>query len=521
MLLLFFACFVVWPVACMFSAITWDSAVQVFSASSFQKALWNSIFTAGLTTVCSMLLSLLMAVLVCRTAVPGKAVWQLLFILPMLIPSVSEGAGLVLLLGTNGFLTRLLRLPGSIYGLHGIVLGQVLYTTPAAFLLLCNILRYEDFAPHEASMVLGVPAPHRFGAITMGHLRREAIAAAFLVFSMAVTDYGIPLAVGGKVKTLATVMYSSVAGQLQFGKGSVIGVCLLVPAALMCVSDWGRRRGGTGMVRREFPVPRRRGVDGAAFCLCAVIGLAFLLPILAFLLMMLVEDYPLHMVPTLRHIRECWNARGGAGLRNSLALAAGTAAGGTVIAVFAAYAAARQRGAAARLVHLLSALVLSVPGLVLGLAYVLAFKKTPVYGTMGILILSSIIHFFTTPYFMLYQTFGKLHGDLEAVGQVLGVRPFRLFIEVLLPQCGETLIDMAAYFFLNAMVTISAVSFLATAENRPLSMLITQYSDQINPEAAAVLSAFILTANLLARAGSFLLKRWIRRTGAGRPGGGK
>ena len=145
----------------------------------------------------------------------------------------------------------------------------------------------------------------------------------------------------------------------------------------------------------------------------------------------------------------------------------------------------------------------------LGLAYVLAFKRTALYETMGILIFSSIIHFFTTPYLMLYQTFGKLNANLEGTGRVLGVPPFRLFANVFLPQCAETLLDMFSYFFLNAMVTISAVSFLATAQTRPLSMLVTQYSDQINPEGAAVLSFFILTINLLVRGIVFLLKHHV------------
>ena len=111
---------------------------------------------------------------------------------------------------------------------------------------------------------------------------------------------------------------------------------------------------------------------------------------------------------------------------------------------------------------------------------------------------------------MLYQTFGKLNANLEGTGRVLGVPPFRLFTNVFLPQCAETLLDMFSYFFLNAMVTISAVSFLATAQTRPLSMLVTQYSDQINPEGAAVLSFFILTINLLVRGIVFLLKRLLR-----------
>lgn len=508
LLLLFFACFVVWPVGRMFSSITYQSAMEVFSSPVFRKALCSSLVSASFTTVFSMLLALLMALLVCRTHA-GGAVWQVVFILPMLVPSVSLGTGLVLLLGANGFLTRLLHLSGSIYGLHGIVLGQVLYTAPVAFLLLCNILRYEDYIPYEAAMVLGVPARSRFASLTLGHLWRESIAAAFLVFSMAVTDYGIPLAVGGKVKTLATVLYASVAGQQQFGKGCIIGVCLLIPALLAFLFDSGRRQSASGTTRREFFVPHRPAADIAAFCLCCVIGLLFVLPILAFLFTMLLEDYPLHMELTLRHIRDCLNARGVLGLKNSLLLSAGTALGGTVIAAFAAYAAARHRGGLARSVHLLSTLTLSIPGLVLGLAYVLAFKRTALYETMGILIFSSIIHFFTTPYLMLYQTFGKLNANLEGTGRVLGVPPFRLFANVFLPQCAETLLDMFSYFFLNAMVTISAVSFLATAQTRPLSMLVTQYSDQINPEGAAVLSFFILTINLLVRGIVFLLKHLL------------
>lgn len=102
LLLLFFACFVVWPVGRMFSSITCQSAVEVFSSPVFRKALCSSLVSASFTTVFSMLLALLMALLVCRTHA-GGAVWQVVFILPMLVPSVSLGTGLVLLLGPTAF----------------------------------------------------------------------------------------------------------------------------------------------------------------------------------------------------------------------------------------------------------------------------------------------------------------------------------------------------------------------------------------------------------------------------------
>ena len=149
----------------------------------------------------------------------------------------------------------------------------------------------------------------------------------------------------------------------------------------------------------------------------------------------------------------------------------------------------------------------SVPGLVLGLAFVLAFKGTVLYGSVWLLILTGVLHFFTTPYYLLYQALQKLSSELEHAGQTLGIPPLRMIFGVLLPQCAGTLTDMAAYFFINSTITISAVSFLASASTRPLSLLVVQYSDQLNLAGAAYLSFLILCVNLLALGAAALMKR--------------
>lgn len=498
LLLLFFGCFVLYPLVCMFSQLLQTDIGAIIHSRSFREAVSATLLSAFLVTLCSTVLALAMALLLCRTAVPGKAIWRTLFILPMLLPSVSNGTGLVLLLGNNGFLTRLLHLSGSIYGLQGIVLGQLLYTAPAAFLLLYQAFAEEDYRPHEAAAVLGFSRLRRFCVLTLPYLRRDLIAAAFLVFSMSVTDYGIPLAIGGRVETLAVVMYAKVAGRLQFDKGSFIGLCLLLPAVLSFLAD-SRRRGRAVSQRTAFPLAASRQAKAISGTACALIALLFVLPVLAFVAIMLMEEYPLHTSLTLRHLAEYWTARGRMGLRNSLLMSAGAALLGTVAACFAAYIAARQQGLFSRLLHILALLVLSVPGLVLGLSYALAFKRLPIYGSLWLLIVSSSIHFFTTPYLMLYQRFGKLDRDLEGTGAVLGVRPFRLFWDVMLPQCKDTLLDMLSFFFVNSMVTISAVVFLANAATRPLSLLVTQYHDQMNLAGAATLSFLILAVNFLVR----------------------
>ena len=237
----------------------------------------------------------------------------------------------------------------------------------------------------------------------------------------------------------------------------------------------------------------------------------FVLPVLAFTGTMFMEKYPVQTTLTLRHLREFWTPQVRAGLRNSVLLGLGTATVGTALTAAAALVTARYANRSARWVHTLSVLLMAVPGLVLGLSFVLAFKGTALYGTGWILILADVLHFFTTPYNLLYQSLQKLSSELESVGSTLGIPPLRLIFDVLLPQCAGTLADMAAYFFVSSTVTISAAAFLSTASTRPLALLVVQYSDQLNLSGAAYLSFLILAVNLLARAAAALVRRLVRR----------
>lgn len=304
-LLVFFAVTFAYPLSRMLAQITPEGAAAVFSSTVFRRTVGSSCLSGALTVLFALPLAMLMALLTESTRVRCRALWRGIFVLPMLLPSVSQGTGLVLLLGTNGLLTRVLCLPGSIYGLQGIVLGQVLYTAPIAYLLLANLLRYRSRSPYDAARLAGVPPLFRWSGITLPFLRKELLAAAFLVFSLSVTDYGIPLAVGGKVKTLASVMYSSVVGQLDFGRGCVIGLLLLIPALCSSVFELlAPRRWVVSAARRPAEPPENPRRDRWALLLCALTALLFVLPVLAFTGTMFMEKYPMQTTLTLRHLRE-------------------------------------------------------------------------------------------------------------------------------------------------------------------------------------------------------------------------
>ena len=108
---------------------------------------------------------------------------------------------------------------------------------------------------------------------------------------------------------------------------------------------------------------------------------------------------------------------------------------------------------------------------------------------------------------MMYNSFNKLNENLEAVGQTLGVGRVRIIMDVFVPMSKYTLAEMFVYFFVNSMMTISAVSFLANTSNKPISLMITQFEAQAMFECAAVVSLWILIINVILKTTLQLLRK--------------
>ena len=113
------------------------------------------------------------------------------------------------------------------------------------------------------------------------------------------------------------------------------------------------------------------------------------------------------------------------------------------------------------------------------------------------LFLVNSMHFFASPYLMAYNTFGKINENLEDVGNTMGINRWAVIRDVLLPQSRGTILEMMSYFFVNCMMTISAVSFLANVGNKPIALMITQFEGQMQLECAAFVSLLILVVNVL------------------------
>ena len=499
--------FVFLPLIRMFSYMDADSIKRVVNSPVFFQAVTNSLVSAVISTVITVVLAFLLAVCVQRTNIRFKGIFGVIFTLPMLIPSISSGMGLVILFGNNGIVTRMLGIDGSIYGLWGIVIGSVMYAFPVAYLMLADVIRYEDGSPYEAAQVLGIPKWRQFTAIMLPYLRKPLISVLFATFTMVITDYGVPLMVGGKYTTVATVMYQEVIGQLDFGKGAVYGVILLIPAVVAFIIDLvNKDKGNNTFVTKPCKVSEKFGTKVLSYAFCGALILFTLLPIASFVILAFAENYPSNLNFTLYNIQKALDLRAGEYLVNSFVIAVGTAVAGTLIAFGTAFLSARIKSPSSRFLHLSSMTSAAIPGVVLGLSYVLTFNKTPIYGTILILIMVNIVHFIASPYLMMYNSLSKINENLDGVAQTLDISRMHMIKDVYVPQCKGTLIEMFSYFFVNCMMTISAVSFLAGTSNKPVSLMINQFEAQMQLECAAVVSLMILIINILLKGVFHILK---------------
>lgn len=504
----FFVVVVILPLVTMMSYLFRAEVGDVVSSLQFKTALGNSLVATLTATVISVALAYVLALSVTRTQVKHKTIITVLITLPMLIPSVSHGMGLILLFGSNGLVTTTLGLSSSIYGFKGVVLGSVMYSFPVAYLMISDILRYQDYTPYEACKVLNISGFARFKAVTLPYLRKPMISVFFATFTMIVTDYGVPLMIGGKFMTLPVLMYQEVIGLLDFGKGAVIGAFFLVPAVVAFILDQvNKDKAAATFTKKPFPSQVSAPVLGLSYGVCVLVILFVLLPVLSFIVLSVIRKYPINMAFTLDHIRKTMNTGGLQYLGNSLLIALLTSVVGTVLAFGIGYFSSRSKGRTSRFLHMMAITTLAIPGLVLGLSYMLFFKGTFLYATFAILILVNTMHFFSSPYLMAYNSFSKINMNLEAVAQTLGISKLLLVRDVFIPQMWGTVLEMFSYFFVNSMMTISAVSFLATAANKPLSLMINLFQAQMVVEGAAFVSLVILTVNILMKFVVYLLSK--------------
>ena len=476
--------------------------IHYFNSGALQRSLGNSLWVATLSTLIVVSLAFAAAWALTRTRLPMRGWLRAALLLPILAPSLLPALSLIYLFGEQGVLKHWLA-GHSIYGPLGIVMGSCFWTFPHALMILVTALSQADARHYEAAEVLRASTLRTFLCVTLPNARYGLVSAAFVVFTLVFTDFGVPKVIGGSYDVLATDIYKQVIGQQRFEMGAVVSVLLLLPALLAFLADrWVQRRQAATITARAVPYqpkPNRLRDSWGALLLSAPV--LFILGVIAMAVYAsLVQYWPYNLTLTLnsyqfdRLLGDGWGS-----YLNSLRLAALTMLAGTALCFVNAWFSQRtpQPGALRGLFQLCSLLPLAVPGMTLGLGYIFFFNhpENPLnglYGGMTILVLCTLVHFYSVPHLNLVTAFKQLDGEFEAVGESLRASRVQILLRVTLPLSLPALLDVALYFFVNAMTTVSAVVFLYGPETGLAAISVLNLDDAGQTAGAAAMAVCIL-----------------------------
>jgi iron(III) transport system permease protein len=484
--------------------------MQYFSNPALTASIANSVWIALVSTVICVLLSFVFAYGLTRTCMAGRGVFKLISQIPLLAPSLLPAISLVYLFGNQGIAKELLA-GASIYGPIGIVIGEVFWTFPHALIIMTTALSTSDARLYEAAEALKASAWRTFWTVTIPGARYGLISATFVVFTLVITDFGVPKVIGGQYNVLATDVYKQVIGQQNFRMGAVVGLLLLLPAVFSFVVDqYVQRRQSAALSARAVPYQPRPNlaIDTALFIACALIAAAVLVIIGMAFFASLATLWPYNLTPSFKNY-DFNNVDGGGweSFFNSLRMAGLTAVLGTAIVFMGAYLVEKTKGfLTGRFVfQLLALLPLAVPGIVLGLGYIFFFNSPSnplsfIYGTMAILVVCSIGHFYSVAHLTAVTALKQIDQEIETVSASLRVPFYRTFLLVTLPVCLPAVLDIGMYLFVNALTTVSAVVFLYSPQTTLASIAVLNMDDAGDVAPAAAMAMTIFFAATLVRA---------------------
>ena len=481
--------------------------VEVLTGKGFLRALGNSITVSVSSALTATALAFFLAYSIQYTNLSRrfKSVIRTLAVLPMLLPTITYGFAIIYSFGKQGLLTKLFgRQLFDIYGFNGLLFGYVIYTLPISFMLILNTMGFIDKKFMVVSRVMGDSPIRTFWQTIIRPLLGTLAASFVQCFFLCFTDYGIPASVGGEYEVIATVLYNEMLGSIpNFNRGAVVAMMMLIPSVLSIALLKYLERYNVRYTRiSQIELKKNRVRDGVCAAGSSLIILSVLAVFAVIFVVPLVQEWPYQVSFTLEHVQAVLNDSSLFGVyKNSIFVAVCTALLDLLITYGAALATARS-GLSGKRKGVIDAIALvtnTIPGMVIGIAFMFIFSGTPLQNTFPLIILCNVVHFFSTPYLMMRNSLSKLNSSWETTASLMGDTWIKTIVRIVTPNMTSTILEVFSYYFVNAMVTVSAVIFIAGARTMVITIKIKELQYYTKFNEVFVLSLFILGTNLIVK----------------------
>jgi iron(III) transport system permease protein len=452
-------------------------ALANFTLANFQKyfttaytlnALWHSLYVSFATTIIVTIIIFFYAYAMTRTTISGKTFFRNVIMMPLIAPSIVQALALIYLFGRNGLITaHLLKTDWNIYGATGIIVSEVLYCLPHAFVILYTTLSAVDIRLDEAAESLGATPFKVFTRITVPSAKYGIFSAAALTFNLTITDFGNPVVIGADYNVLATEIYAQVTNLYRFDLGATISIILLVPSIMAFMLNYYISRKTFSMISGAARpvIPPSRPLKKISYTsYCSLVTFAIVLVFATVIIGSFVKTWPYDWSLTLKHYS--FPSLGGySAIWTSVWVSLIVGIAGAFITLVAGYIMETRKPFFKQGIYLLSVMPAAIPGLVMGLGYILAFNKPYYifYGTPWIIVINIVICNFTLGILSSISNLRNIDPSIEEASISLGGDTFRTFFRIIFPLSRVAFFQNFVYFFMRSMTTISAVIFLVSA----------------------------------------------------------
>ncbi|UCF92980.1 MAG: ABC transporter permease subunit [Desulfobacterales bacterium] len=441
---------------------------KYFTTSYTLNALWHSLYVSFATTIIVTIIIFFFAYAMTRTTIRGKPFFRNVIMMPLVAPSIVQALALIYLFGRNGLITaHLLQTGWNIYGATGIIVSEVLYCLPHAFVILYTTLSAVDIRLDEAAESLGASPFKVFTRITIPSAKYGIFSAAALTFNLTITDFGNPVVIGADYNVLATEIYSQVTNLYRFDLGATISIILLVPSLMAFMLNYYISRKTFAMISgaAQPVIPPSRPLKKIGYSLyCGLIAFCIILIFATVIIGSFVKIWPYDWSLTFGHYR--FPSIGGyAAIWTSVWVSLIVGICGAFITLVAGYVMETRKPFFKQGLYLLAVMPAAIPGLVMGLGYILAFNKPYYifYGTPWIIVINIVICNFTLGILSSISNLRNIDPSIEEASISLGGDTLRTFFKIIFPLSRVAFFQNFVYFFMRSMTTISAVVFLVSA----------------------------------------------------------
>lgn len=497
----------------------------LFQGPRFYQAVGNTLLAGAGATVLSCLLGFALAWIVSRTDLPGRRWFEILNLVPFFLsPYVGAVAWIYLAAPNSGMLQTWLGALGisldfiRIYSIGGVIWVLALFYTPYVYLFVIAPMRQMDAALEDAARVHGASFWYTLRHVTVPLLMPSLLSGALVVFVTSAGLFDVPLALAATrgIRTMPTEIFQSVQYPSDFGRAAAFGVVVMAATIALAILQrhyLGRRRfetvSGKGYRPRLIRL-RWRGRVAALALELVYIGGGVLLPTLAMMMVAFSAIWTGRLNPAALTLRNFDYVIFGYKLTqqailNSLFLALAGATIGVMLALLQAYYLNRGNAKRSALVDAVLSLPLGIPGIILGLGFLIIAIRTPLYSTLTIILVAYIARFFPFATRTVSGMLLAINPELEQSARASGASWLQCMRFVLMPLLLPAIIAAWLMLFVIFIRELGATILLYAQGTETISVALVLLSEHSSASMAAL--AVIQIVLLL---GAFLLFRLTR-----------